>query len=80
MEQIGNQPASLNFSVSIERKKMKKEIPDGEYVAALEHHPNQKPLNFIATIAEGEFAGKRFNVNLGILRCVDLVCEEENEN
>ena len=39
---------------------MKKEIPDGIYHITLEHHPNQASGVFLATILDGEQAGKGF--------------------
>lgn len=39
---------------------MKKDIPNGIYRINMEHHPNQSSGTFLATILDGEHAGKGF--------------------
>ena len=39
---------------------MKTNIPNGIYKVQLEHHPNQRVGNFIATVVDGDLAGKGF--------------------
>ena len=55
-------------------------VPPNEYIVELESHPNQRPLVFLAKIVEGEHAGKGMSINLGTVRCDNLICEEENED
>jgi len=55
-------------------------LPDGEYIVTLEHHPNQGPFDFVATIVEGDFSGKGLNMSFGTIQCDNLIYEEENEN
>ncbi|MCK5601277.1 hypothetical protein KAR91_05400 [Candidatus Pacearchaeota archaeon] len=56
-------------------------VPPGEYVVILDQHPNQGPLDFVATIVDGDHAGKGMKISVDNFRCANLNMEGfENED